>query len=249
MPEQRCCRWCGWAGRSPVAPPCWPSWASPASSAWTRSRLLSSLHSFNMSTCRHASSPPSSPPPQIQFSLKNPVLLPRLRGCAQRAVQHSKGCGFERRQRLWIILTSGLFYWLIFTIFLCIFFIQCSQNGTPTKRRVSKRQVSKRPVSKRLKRQVYKTSGLQNATFTKCQVYKMSGLQNVRSKKIIHIYSLLVVGGNPQVLLQPCLQAMWWLCFILFFRGFLAINHHNGYDTLFTLNRNANLAIPSLFVY
>jgi hypothetical protein len=34
--------------------------------------------------------------------------------------------------------------------------------GTPTKRQVSKRQVSKRPVSKRLKRQVYKTSGLQN---------------------------------------------------------------------------------------
>jgi hypothetical protein len=52
-------------------------------------------------------------------------------------------------------------------------------NGTPTKRQVSKRQVSKRLV---LKRQVYKTSGLQNARFT-------------------------VVGGNPQVLLQPCLQA------------------------------------------
>jgi hypothetical protein len=48
--------------------------------------------------------------------------------------------------------------------------------GTPTKRQVSKRQVSKRPVSKRLKRQVYKTSGLQNVRFTKRQVYKMSGL-------------------------------------------------------------------------
>ncbi len=60
-------------------------------------------------------------------------------------------------------------------------------NGTPTKR-----QVSKRPVSKRLKRQVYKTLGL-----------KMSGLQN-GSAKIIHLYSVLVVGGNPQVLLQPC---------------------------------------------
>ncbi len=84
--------------------------------------------------------------------------------------------------------------------------------GVPTKRQVSKRQVSKRPVSKRLKRQVYKTSGLQNVKFTKRQVYKISGLQNIRSSKRtvaknIHIYSVLVVGGIPQVLLQPCLQA------------------------------------------
>jgi hypothetical protein len=56
-------------------------------------------------------------------------------------------------------------------------------KGTPTKRQISKRQVSKRPVSKRLKRQVYKTSGLQNVRFTKRQVYKMSGLQNIRSSK------------------------------------------------------------------
>ncbi len=79
--------------------------------------------------------------------------------------------------------------------------------GTPTKRQVSKRQVSKRPVSKRLKRQVYKTSGLQNVRFTKCQVYQTSGLQNVWFQKNIHKYSVLVVGGNPQVMLQPCLQA------------------------------------------
>jgi hypothetical protein len=76
------------------------------------------------------------------------------------------------------------------------------KGGTPTKRQVSKRQVSKRPVSKRLKRQVYKTSGLQNVRFTKRQVFKTSCC-----KKNIHIYSVLVVGGNPQVLLQPCLQA------------------------------------------
>jgi hypothetical protein len=37
----------------------------------------------------------------------------------------------------------------------------------------------------------------------------MSGLQNVRSskrpvaKKNIHVYSVLVVGGNPQILYQP----------------------------------------------
>ncbi len=69
------------------------------------------------------------------------------------------------------------------------------------------------------------TSGLQNVRFTKCHVYKMSGLQNVRSskrlvaKKLLYIYSVLLVDGNPQVLLQPCLQAKWWLCFILYFRG------------------------------
>jgi hypothetical protein len=57
------------------------------------------------------------------------------------------------------------------------------KKGTPTKCQVSKRQVSKRPVSKRLKRQVYKTSGLQNVRFTKRQVYKMAGLQNVRFTK------------------------------------------------------------------
>jgi hypothetical protein len=41
------------------------------------------------------------------------------------------------------------------------------KNGTPTKR-----QVSKRPVSKRLKRQVYKTSGLQNVRSSKRPVVK-----------------------------------------------------------------------------
>jgi hypothetical protein len=81
------------------------------------------------------------------------------------------------------------------------------KNGTPTKRQVSKRQVSKCLVSK-----TSETSGLQNVRFTKRQVYKMSGLQNVRSSKRpvaknIHLYSVLVVGGNPQVLLQPCLKA------------------------------------------
>jgi hypothetical protein len=98
------------------------------------------------------------------------------------------------------------------------FFTLLTINGTPTKCQVSKRQVSKRPVSKRLKCQVYKTSGLQNVRFKKCQVYKTSGLQKVRLQKNIHIYSVLVVGGNPQVLLQPCLQAKG---FILYFRGFL----------------------------
>jgi hypothetical protein len=51
------------------------------------------------------------------------------------------------------------------------------------------------------------TSGLQNVSFKKRQVYKTSGIQNVRLQKNTHKYSVLGVGGNPQVLLQPCLQA------------------------------------------
>jgi hypothetical protein len=47
----------------------------------------------------------------------------------------------------------------------------------------TERQVSKRPVSSRPKRQVYKTSGLQNFRFTKRQVYETTGLQNVRFSK------------------------------------------------------------------
>ncbi len=86
-----------------------------------------------------------------------------------------------------------------------------------------------------------------NVRFTKRQVFKTSGC-----KKNIHLYSVLVVGGNPQVLLQPCLQAKWWLCFILYFRGlFCHISPKSPVicknDTLFTSNRNANLAIPILF--
>jgi hypothetical protein len=73
-------------------------------------------------------------------------------------------------------------------------------DGTPTKRLVSKRQVSKRPVSKRLKRQVYKTSGLQNVRFTKSQVYKTSGLKNFRSSKRL-------VAKKEQYIFCTC---GWW---------------------------------------
>jgi hypothetical protein len=78
--------------------------------------------------------------------------------------------------------------------------VPCDRSiGTPTKQ-----QVSKRPVSKRLKRQVYKTSGLRNVSLSKRQVFKTSGC------KKNHIYSVLVVAGNPQVLLQPCLMAVFF---------------------------------------
>jgi hypothetical protein len=62
-------------------------------------------------------------------------------------------------------------------------------EGPPTIRQVSKRQVSKRPVSKRLKRQVYKTSGLQNVRFTKRQVFKTYGCKKT---SIIILYLWLV---------------------------------------------------------
>jgi hypothetical protein len=67
------------------------------------------------------------------------------------------------------------------------------------------------------------TSGLQNIRFTKHQVVKTSGLQNVRLQKNIHIYSVFVVGRNPQVLFRHVCR----LCFILYFREFFAIYHHN----------------------
>jgi hypothetical protein len=118
---------------------------------------------------------------------------------------------------------------------------------------VSKRQVSKRPVSTRLKRQVYKTSGLQNFRFTKRQVYKTSGLKNARLQKNIQIYLVLVVGGNPQVLLRHVSRQSdgcvlfsileGFLPYITIMAGIISKNY-----TLFTRNRNANLPIPILFV-
>jgi hypothetical protein len=69
-----------------------------------------------------------------------------------------------------------------------------NKYGTPTKSRVSKRQVSKHSVPKRLKRHVFKTSGLQNVRFSKCQAYKMSGLQNVLLQKNIHTYIFCTCG-------------------------------------------------------
>jgi hypothetical protein len=68
-------------------------------------------------------------------------------------------------------------------------FVKGLSNSTPTKRQVSKRQVSKRLVSKRRKRQVYKTSGLQNVRFTKSQVFKTSGCK----KTSIYILYLWLV--------------------------------------------------------
>ena len=122
--------------------------------------------------------------------------------------------------------------------------------GTPTKRQVSKRQVSKRPVSKCLKRQVYKTSGLQNVKFTKCQVYKTSGLQNVRLQKT-SIYIFCTCGwwksaGSVAPMLAGKVMAVFYSLFLEGFLPYITIISNN--DTLFTLNRNANLAIPILFV-
>jgi hypothetical protein len=115
------------------------------------------------------------------------------------------------------------------------------RKGTPTKRQVSKRQVSKRPVSKCLKRQVYKTSALQNVRFTKRQVYKTSGLQNVLLQKNIHLYSVLVGGGNPQVLLRHvCRQSDGCVLFSIL-EGFLP------YITIITSNKLSD-SYPAFFL-
>jgi hypothetical protein len=103
-------------------------------------------------------------------------------------------------------------------------------NGTPTKRQVSKRQVSKRqvskrqvskrqvskrPVLKRLKRQVYRTSGLQNVRFTKRQVFKTSGCK----KTSIYILYLWLVEIRRFCCSHVCRHRD-GPCFILYFRGF-----------------------------
>ncbi len=97
----------------------------------------------------------------------------------------------------------------------------CLTFGTPTKRQVTKRQVSKRPVSKRLKRQVYKTSGLQNVRFTKRQVVKTSGLQNVRLQKK-HPYIFCTCGwwksaGFVAAMFAGCVLNCKYVYFILTF--------------------------------
>ncbi len=76
------------------------------------------------------------------------------------------------------------------------------QTGTPTKRQVSKRQVSKHPVSKRLKRQIYKTSGLQNVRFTKRQVSK-----RLVSKRPVFKFDILIIKpyGNLTTCSMPLL--------------------------------------------
>jgi hypothetical protein len=89
--------------------------------------------------------------------------------------------------------------------------------GTPTKR-----QVSKRPVSKRLKRQVYKMSGLQNVRFTKCQVYKTSGCK----KTTIYILYLWLVVIRRFYCSHVRRQSDGCVLFSIL-EGFFAIYHHN----------------------
>ncbi len=62
------------------------------------------------------------------------------------------------------------------------------------------------------KRQVYKMSGLQNVLFTKRQVFKTSG-----SKK--HPYIFCTCGWWKSTGSVAAMK--WWLCFFLYFRGFL----------------------------
>jgi hypothetical protein len=95
-------------------------------------------------------------------------------------------------------------------------------NGTPTKRQVSKCQVAKRLVSKRLKRQVYKTSVLQNVRFTKRQVFKTSGCK----KTSIYILYLWLVEIRRFCCSHVCRQSDGCVLFSIL-EGFFAIYHHN----------------------
>ncbi len=99
-------------------------------------------------------------------------------------------------------------------------------KGTPTKRQVSKRQVSKRPVSKRLKRQVYKMSGLRNV---------MSSNQ----KTSIYILYLWLVEIRRLCCSHVGRQSHGCVLFSIL-EGFLPyITIISNNDTLFTLNSNA----------
>ena len=94
------------------------------------------------------------------------------------------------------------------------------KNGTPTKR-----QVSKGPVSKRLECQVYKTSRLQNVTFTN----KTPGLQNVQLLKK-HPYIFCTCGWWKSAGSVAAMFADTGTGRVLFsiLEVFFAIYHHNG---------------------
>ncbi len=99
------------------------------------------------------------------------------------------------------------------------------------------------------------TSGLQNVRFTKRQVYKMSDLQNVRSSKrpvakktSTYILYLWLVEIRRFCCSHVCRQSDGCVLFSVLevILPYITIISNN--DTLITLNRNANLALPVLFV-
>ncbi len=123
-----------------------------------------------------------------------------------------------------------------------------SKDGTPTKR-----QVSKRLVSKHLTCQVYITSGLQkvrlqnvrlqNVRFTKRQVFKTSGCK----KTSIYILYLWLVEIRRFCCSHVCRQSDGCVLFSIL-EGILPyVTIISKNDTLFSLNRNANLTIAFLF--
>jgi hypothetical protein len=92
------------------------------------------------------------------------------------------------------------------------------------------------------------TSGLQNVRFTKRQVYKTSGLQNVWLKKTsLYILYLWLVEIRRLCFSHVCRQSDSCVLFSILevILPYIPIISNN--DTLFTLNRNANLAILILF--
>jgi hypothetical protein len=107
-------------------------------------------------------------------------------------------------------------------------------GGTPTKRQVSKRQ-----VSKRLKRKVYKTSGLQNVRFTKRKVFKTSGCKRTS----IYILYLWLVEIRRFCCSHVCRKSDVCVLFSIILEVFLPyIIIISNNETLLTLNRKTNLA-------
>ncbi len=94
------------------------------------------------------------------------------------------------------------------------------------------------------KRQVYKTSGLQNVRFTKRQVFKTSGWK----KTSIDILYLWLVEIRRFCCSHVCRQNDGCVLFSILEVILPYVTIINNNDTLITLNRNANLAIPILFV-
>jgi len=103
-----------------------------------------------------------------------------------------------------------------------VHFCSIQSLDTPTKPQVSKRPVSKCSVSKRLKRQVYKMSGLQNVRFTKRQVFKTFDCK----KTSIYILYLGLVEIRRFSFSHVCRKSDGHVLFSIL-ESFFAIYHHN----------------------
>jgi hypothetical protein len=93
---------------------------------------------------------------------------------------------------------------------------------------------------------------LQNVRFTKRQVYKTSGLQ-IEKRPVAKKHPCIFCSchwwkskGSVAAMFAGKVMAVFYSLFERVFLPYITIKSKN--DTPFTLNRNANLAIPILFV-